>query len=70
MDVQLTSAEQRAIVAALDAYRRIKGAEGKLAVQRLLKADKHASERLAAQYAALDSLVTKLHKRLSETTNA
>lgn len=66
MNVQLTDSERRAILGALDAYRRIKGAEGKLATQKLLKADRAASERLAARYRTLDTLVTSLHKRLSD----
>jgi hypothetical protein len=64
MHLELTNKERCALLGALEVYRRVKGAEGKLAAQRLIKTDKNAATQTSARYAALLDVVTNLNARL------
>jgi hypothetical protein len=64
MQLELTDTERTLVLSALEAYRRIKAAEGKLALQKALKVSKEESQGLDEKYQRLHALNVSLQERL------
>ena len=65
MQLELTDTERKLVLSALEAYRCIKAAEGKLASQKALKVSKEESQRLNEKYQRLYALNVSLQQRLA-----
>lgn len=65
MQLDISRAERLALLGALEAYRRIKGAEGKLASQRELQRDRANAKKIEASYGQLATVITGLQTKLS-----